>query len=301
MKNKTIAALIAAGLAASIAVPNLAFGAARRTVPTGSLANLRVSQTPYITQLTGANELTATTPTGDPDGFGAASVTLDYISATVAQVCFDLAYSNIAAPASAHLHRGTAGNAGPVVVDFGTPGSTSHSGCVIVDATLADEITASPSGFYVNVHNGDFGTGAMRGQLSAGAPPAGETHLLPEPLRAYDSRDKAGPKIVSGEVRTISLATGTTGSGLTAIAVPPGATGAIITLTITGTTGPGGFLKIYSAALPAQPATSSINWAGTNQNLAVSTQVAIDSTNQVKVAAGDNSTDFVIDVIGFTF
>ena len=83
--------------------------------------------------------------------------------------------------------------------------------------------------------------------------------------------------------------------------MPPGATGAIVTLTVTETVGPGGFIKLYNAALTTQPATSSINWAGTNQNLAVTTQVEVDASGSVKVTGGANSTHLVIDVIGYLF
>ena len=76
--------------------------------------------------------------------------------------------------------------------------------------------------------------------------------------------------------------------------------GRLVTLTVTETQGPGGFLKLYSAAISA-PATSSINWAGDNQNVAVSTQVAVDASSQVKVTGGVNPTHFVIDVVGYLF
>ena len=81
-------------------------------------------------------------------------------------------------------------------------------------------------------------------------------------------------------------------------AVPAGATAAVVTLTVTETNGPGGFLKLYGAA-SAEPATSSINWSGSDQNLSVSTLVAVDASGQVKVTGGANSTHFVIDVIGY--
>jgi hypothetical protein len=174
-----------------------------------------------------------------------------------------------------------------------------------MDPTLATEIMTTPANFYVNVHTSDFTGGAIRGQLAAGQAPAGEAHLLPTPLRAYDSRDSAGAKILAGETRTVSLASGhTLGSTAQAIAVPPGATAAIVTLTITetaiGVGGNGGFLTMYNASIP-QPATSSINWAGAEQNIAVSTQVSVDTAGQVKVTAGANATHFVIDVIGYLF
>ena len=50
-----------------------------------------------------------------------------------------------------------------------------------------------------------------------------------------------------------------------------------------------------------EPATSNINWAGADQNLAVNTQVAVDATGSVKVKGGANPTHFVIDVVGYYF
>ena len=86
--------------------------------------------------------------------------------------------------------------------------------------------------------------------------------------------------------------------------MPPGATAAIVTLTVTetaiGVGGNGGYLTMYNASIP-QPATSSINWAGADQNNAVSTQVAVDASGSVKVTAGANATHFVIDVIGYLY
>jgi hypothetical protein len=137
--------------------------------------------------------------------------------------------------------------------------------------------------------------------LAKGPAPAGEAHLLPVPLRAYDSRDAGGAKITPNETRTISLALGKDSTNASLVAVPPGATAAIVTLTVTETTGTGGFLKLYSAALTDPPATSSINWSGVNQNIAVSTQVAVDASGKVKVTGGANATHFLIDVIGYLF
>ena len=60
-------------------------------------------------------------------------------------------------------------------------------------------------------------------------------------------------------------------------------------------------MKLYSAALGTPPSTSSINWTGAGQNLAVTTQVAVDASGQVKITAGANPTNFVVDVIGYLF
>jgi hypothetical protein len=307
MHKRTLAAMTAVGLAAAIAIPTIAFGNARNNQ--GSFNFQQAANTPYLARMTGGPELTSGTPTGDVDGTGVAAVTVDIINpvdqVSGADVCWDLSYSGLTGtPTLAHIHQGAAGVNGPIVipfVPFDQLGPSSATGCTAAGATLAQQILDDPAGFYVNVHTTDFPLGAIRGQLSIGTPPAGEAHLLPVPLRAYDSRDNGGAKIAALETRTVSLAFGKVNLNASVIALPPGATGAIVTLTVTETVGPGGFLKLYSAALTDAPATSSINWAGANQNLAVTTQVAVDTAGQVKVQGGANSTHFVIDVIGYLF
>jgi hypothetical protein len=289
---KTVVALVA--VASAIAIPSIALGNARRSE--GSLSAMHAAEKPYVTQLTGANEVPGP---GDADGAGAATVSIGVIDATTAEVCWDLAYSGIDAPAAAHIHRGAAGVAGPVVVDFGTPGATSHTGCVDVTIALAEEIRTTPAGFYVNVHNAAFPAGALRGQLAAGPDAAGSAHFLPTSLRAYDSRIAPATKLTSGETRTISLATGVDGDDEVGIAVPPGATAAIVTLTATETDGPG-FLSIFSAA-SATPLTSNLNYSVAGLSVAVSTQVAVDDSGRIKVLAGAAGTHFIVDVVGYYY
>ncbi|MEY2446262.1 MAG: hypothetical protein QOE00_2842 [Ilumatobacteraceae bacterium] len=297
MQKRSLAVFGVVGMTAAIAIPTIAFGNARSNQ--GNLNYLQIAQTPYLAQLSGAKEVPASA--GDPDASGAAAVTFDIVDAAIAEVCWDLSYSALASPNHARIQRGAAGITGPVVVDFGIPGTSTATGCQPITPALAAEIMATPGNFYVEVINTvATAAGAIRGQLSTGAIPAGEAHLLPVPLRAYDSRDNNGAKIAPLETRVVSLATGKDALGASVIAVPPGATGALVTLTVTSTVGPGGFLKLYSAAI-SEPATSSINWAGLNQNIAVSTQVAVDASGQVKVTGGAAPTHFVIDVIGYLF
>jgi hypothetical protein len=316
MQKRTLAAVTAVGLTAAIAIPTIAFGNARSNE--GTLSFIQAAQTPLTALMNGPADLTASTPTGDPNGTGTAAFTFAVVdpSPTGAQVCWDLNYlipKGIPAvpdtPIAAHIHRGGPGVAGPIVVpaggvSFPNLGPTSATGCMTMDGTLAQEIVGNPSGFYVNVHTNAFPAGAIRDQLAAGPPPSGESHLLAQPLRAYDSRTADGPLGVNA-TRSVSLAAGLDGSGAAHVAVPAGSTGAIVTLTVTntgtGVGGAGGFLKLYSAALATPPSISSINWSGGGQSLAVTTQVAVDPTGRVNVFAGANATDFVIDVIGFVF
>jgi hypothetical protein len=289
---KTGVALVA--IAIAIAIPSIALGNARRTE--GNLSAMHVAERPYVTQLTGANERPGP---GDGDGTGAATVSIAILDATTAEVCWDLAYSGIDAPTAAHIHRGAADIAGPVVVNFGTPGASSHTGCADVTTALASEITGDPGGFYVNVHNVAFPAGALRGQLTAGPNAAGSAHFLPTSLRAYDSRNAPATKLAGGETRTISLATGVDGHHGVGIAVPPGASAAIVTLTATQTDGPG-FLSIFSAD-SAAPLTSNLNYSVAGLSVAVSTQVAVDANGQIKVLAGAAGTHFIVDVVGYYY
>ena len=308
MKDRRLLALTAVGMAAAIAVPAFAFGNAR---PNPAAA----TNTPFVTHLLGANEVLSTTPgaeTRDPDGFGNAAVTFDLSTAGAENVCWDLTYGNLTGtPILVHIHGPAAAGANaPVVIGF-TPfaalGATSASNCRLLTApevVVATDIVANPTNYYVNVHTTDFPGGAIRGQLAAGSAPAGQVHYLPTPLRAYDSRLNAGPKIQPGETRTINLGSGVdlANAGVQLPAVPPGAKAAIINLTIAETNAPGGFLTIYSAS-SLQPATSSINWKAADQDIAVGTQVAVDVNGNVKVTDGLNTaaTHFIIDVVGYVF
>jgi hypothetical protein len=310
MQKRNLFALTALGLAAAIAVPTIALGNAR------SNNTDQTPQTPLVSRMLGANEVPApgappATATNDPDGFGSASVTFDLTSGAE-DVCWDLSYGNLTGvPVAAHIHGPAApGVNAPVVIAF-TPftdlTATGGTGCRALtapEAVIAADIVANPQNYYTNVHTTDFGGGAIRGQLATSTPPSGEAHLLPSPLRAYDSRTADGP-LSPNQTRTVSLQTGKDAVQAVQIAVPAGATGAIVTLTVTDTTvgvgGPGGFLTLYSADLTAVPSTSTINWTGAGQNLATTTQVAVSASGSVKITDGANATNFVIDVIGYVF
>jgi hypothetical protein len=305
MENKRLLAFTAVGLAAAIAVPTIAFGNART-----DSGRAPVSRT-FVAELSGNP---AATPPSDPDGTGTASFTFE-VSAPgstalgSANVCWDITYNGIdGTPVAAHIHAGGVGVNGPIVVpapgvSFTNLGPNSTSGCMDTNAAVVEQIMAASSNFYINVHTAAFPGGAIRGQLSEGPAAAGEVHLLAEPLRAYDSRTTDGA-LALNTTRTVSLAKGVNGAGINQTAVPVGATGAIVTLTVTntgtGVGGAGGFLKLYSAALTAPPAISTVNWFGGNQNIATTTQVAVNANGQVKVTDGANATDFVIDVVGWT-
>ena len=108
--------------------------------------------------MTGAAEV----PTGDPDGTGTASVTIDPAKG---QICYTLTATGIDTATMAHLHKGVVGVAGPVVVPLDPPAAGSASGCEPVDPAVIAAILAAPSDYYVNIHTAAFPKGALRGQL----------------------------------------------------------------------------------------------------------------------------------------
>jgi CHRD domain len=115
---------------------------------------------PRVTTLSGAEEV----PPADPDGTGSAAITLNVGQGTV---CWQLSVSGIALPATAaHIHAAPVGVSGPVVVPLSAPTSGTSSGCTTADPVLIQRIIDFPELYYVNVHNAEFPSGAVRGQLS---------------------------------------------------------------------------------------------------------------------------------------
>lgn len=112
-----------------------------------------------MTALNGAME--APGP-GDTDGTGMFSAT---VNPGQTKVCYTLTVAKIAPATMAHIHRGAAGVAGPVVVALKAPASGKSMACAAVTRELAKELVSNPEGFYVNVHNAVYPAGAVRGQL----------------------------------------------------------------------------------------------------------------------------------------
>ena len=113
----------------------------------------------FIAQLSGASEV----PPADPDGTGMARISVNDASN---RVCTDLEVRMIGTVTAAHIHRGGAEVAGPVVITLDAPDDNDSDDCDTADDALIDEIRANPSAFYVNVHTVDYPNGAVRGQIS---------------------------------------------------------------------------------------------------------------------------------------
>ncbi len=136
--------------------------------------------------------------------------------------------------------------------------------------------------------------GTWRKMATADGP--GSLHLLPSPVRSYDSRpgknpSGVGPKVplVGGELRAVNLGT--------AVPAVLGANGVLCNLTVTNTS-EAGWLAVYADGAN-WGGTSNVNWSqsgATVANLAVS---AVSSERVILRCASGSSTDVVIDIIGY--
>jgi len=112
--------------------------------------------------LTPAGEFPASTSTG----FGTATFTIDAGRTTLT---VDEFVSGVGTVAAAHIHKGTAGVAGPVVIAFTASNFVNgHLTQTIpgVDPVLLNDIIAHPDQYYTNVHNSANPNGAIRGVLT---------------------------------------------------------------------------------------------------------------------------------------
>ncbi|MEV0201747.1 CHRD domain-containing protein [Nonomuraea sp. NPDC050691] len=116
--------------------------------------------------LKGVNEVPAQgTKTGDRDGSAVAVFRIHGH-----RVDYAVRWHKVDAPSGFHIHRGQAGQNGDVRVPFfgqALP-STLHAvkGTVLVkDTGLLGRIVTNPGNWYANLHNAEFGGGAVRAQL----------------------------------------------------------------------------------------------------------------------------------------
>jgi hypothetical protein len=99
---------------------------------------------------------------GAPDGGGWAVVTLQ---PDRGELCYEVTVTGIGSPTGAHLHEGSAGTAGRVVLSLQPPAEGAVTACATVAKDLLGRITAQPQRYYLSVHTDVRPDGAIRGQL----------------------------------------------------------------------------------------------------------------------------------------
>ncbi|MGE4658905.1 MAG: CHRD domain-containing protein [Gammaproteobacteria bacterium] len=102
---------------------------------------------------------------GDEDGQASGTLSIDNATNLIS---WSFTYLNIANPVAMHIHSGAAGEGGGVLVPLNV--EMGGEAGILVGSTTGDAasvmaILASPSDYYVNIHNADFRPGAIRGQL----------------------------------------------------------------------------------------------------------------------------------------
>ena len=128
----------------------------------------------------------------------------------------------------------------------------------------------------------------------AGPNTAGQLHILPSPVRVYDSRPGEAPTAVGPKVPTVSNAVRILDTTANTSGVPANARAVLVNLTITGPQAPG-FASAWASG--AFPGTSSINFAA-GQSVAATTVVGCGPSATIQILA-NTVTDFLVDVIGF--
>ena len=130
----------------------------------------------YNVNLNGQNEIIGGAASGDLNGFATGTITLDAgAGGNTATASWNFTLGNLANPpvTDFHIHTGTATQQGSVLIPFGVnvPGgdvltATQFTGSRtgLNSANMATVI-ANPAGFYLNLHNGEFPGGAVRGQV----------------------------------------------------------------------------------------------------------------------------------------
>lgn len=114
---------------------------------------------------------------GDPDGKGEAYIF--GIDGDPTTLCYSLTVEKIdlvpiGSGMAAHIHEGVRDSNGPVVAALAGPEDGNAADCLTEgeagkfptgEAGIVQRILNNPDQFYVNVHNPDFPSGAIRGQL----------------------------------------------------------------------------------------------------------------------------------------
>jgi hypothetical protein len=164
-----------------------------------------------------------------------------------------------------------------------------------LNGTLYSQATPNPTGggtLWACVHHGTPGTW----RKIVGHDTAGAFHILPTPIRVYDSRagtvPAQGPKtpLAPGTARTIDLKHN--GSG-----VPAGATGVLLTVLLVNAANANANMTVW-ANDKAKPQSNTMVWGGATGRFTGTAVTAVDAQARVKVDAS-HATNIVLDVVGY--
>jgi hypothetical protein len=137
-----------------------------------AVSALAQSQT-FVIDADGAQEIVGGQPNrGDPNGRAIGTLMLNPgTGGNTGSADFHLMLSNLDYPLTLyHIHTGAAGVQGGVFIDFGNP-ETIRSGDMMMGTVTGlstaniNTVLGNPAGYYLNIHNGPFGAGAVRDQL----------------------------------------------------------------------------------------------------------------------------------------
>ncbi|KLE32155.1 CHRD protein [Aurantiacibacter gangjinensis] len=122
-------------------------------------AYLERTSVTYEAELRGSNQVGR----GDPDGYATAEITF---ADELTRVCWDLNdIAGLGPITGAHIHRGAAGQNGPVVLAFRQATEGGWRGCSSDTDWVQSAFDEGLSNYYVNVHTAEYPDGAIRGQL----------------------------------------------------------------------------------------------------------------------------------------
>lgn len=139
----------------------------------------------------------------------------------------------------------------------------------------------------------------------AGNETAGAFHPIAQ-IRVYDSRVPAPDpgRLGVGDARVVSVKDQRDQTGAVVGGgenIPAGATAVVGNITVTGTAGAGGYLTIMPGDA-ATPQGSSINWFGSDQDIANAFTAKLDVSRQLKIFCGGPpgpSTHVIVDISGY--
>lgn len=151
-----------------------------------------------------------------------------------------------------------------------------------------------PGSFHVDAGGAlRFAPATGRWRTIAGPATAGALHVLPAPVRAYDSRPGTRPsvgpktKVGTNQTRVLDLRA----------AIPPGATAVLLTVLLVNATAGNGNFTVWANGV-AKPLANSLVWGGNAGRFTTTPTTAVDTAGRVQVHAS-LATDLVLDVVGY--